>query len=62
MTLTVPAVNRGRHLMVLVEGADKAPVVKRLIAGDTSIPASHLRNTGTTVLADESRPAPPASA
>jgi 6-phosphogluconolactonase len=53
MTLTVPAVNRGRHLMVLVEGADKAPVVKRLIAGDTSIPASHLRNTGTTVLADK---------
>ena len=39
--------------MVLVEGADKAPVVKRLIAGDTSIPASHLRNTGTTVLADQ---------
>ena len=53
MTLTVPAVNRGRHLMVLVAGEDKAPVVKKLFDGDTSIPASHLRRTGTTVLADE---------
>jgi 6-phosphogluconolactonase len=53
MTLTVPAVNRGRHLVVLVAGEDKAPVVKRLFDGDTSIPASHLRRTGTTILADE---------
>jgi 6-phosphogluconolactonase len=53
MTLTVPAVNRGRHLLVLVEGRAKAPVVRRLISGDTTIPASHLRSTGTTVLADE---------
>jgi 6-phosphogluconolactonase len=53
MTLTVPAVNRGRRLVILVEGAAKAPVVKKLIEGDTSIPASHLRTTGTTILADE---------
>jgi 6-phosphogluconolactonase len=52
MTLTVPAVNRARHVMVLVEGEAKAGVVRRLIDGDTSIPASHVRRTGTTVLAD----------
>jgi 6-phosphogluconolactonase len=54
MTLTVPAVNRARHVMVLVEGETKAEVVRRLIDGDTSIPASHVRRTGTTVLADAS--------
>ena len=53
LTLTVPAVNRARHLVVLVEGAAKAPVVRKLLDGDTSIPASHLRRSGITVLADE---------
>ncbi len=53
LTLTVPAVNRAHHLLVLVEGQAKASVVRRLIDGDTSIPASHLRRTGTTILADE---------
>jgi 6-phosphogluconolactonase/glucosamine-6-phosphate isomerase/deaminase len=53
MTLTVPAVNRARSLMVLVEGEAKATVVRRLLDGDTNIPASHLRHNGTTILADE---------
>lgn len=52
LTLTVPAVNRARHLMVLVEGEGKAPVVPKLLDGDPSIPASHLRRSGITVLAD----------
>ena len=52
LTLTVPAVNRARHLMVLVEGEGKAPVVPRLLEGDPSIPASLLRRSGITVLAD----------
>ena len=54
LTLTVPAVNRARHVMVLVEGDNKAPIVARLVDGDTSIPAAHVRRTGTTILADES--------
>jgi 6-phosphogluconolactonase len=53
MTLTVPAVNRGRSLMVLVEGEAKAAVVRRLLDGDTTIPSSHLRHNGTTILADQ---------
>jgi 6-phosphogluconolactonase len=58
MTLTVPAINRARHLLVLVEGESKAPVVRRLIEGDTTIPASHLRTTGTTVLTDRAAAGP----
>lgn len=52
LTLTVPAVNRARHLVVLVEGEAKAGAVRKLLDGDTSIPASHLRRAGITVLAD----------
>ncbi len=53
MTLTVPAVNRARHIMFLVDGAAKAPVVRRLLDGDTTIPASRVRKPGVTLLADE---------
>jgi 6-phosphogluconolactonase len=52
LTLTVPAVNRARHVMVLVAGADKANAVRALLEGDPGIPASHVRRAGTTVLAD----------
>jgi 6-phosphogluconolactonase len=53
LTLTVPAVNRAREIMFLIEGTDKAPAVAKLVAGDASIPASHVRRDGTVLLLDE---------
>jgi 6-phosphogluconolactonase len=53
LTLTVPAVNRGRHIMFLVAGAAKADAVGKLVAGDPSIPASHVRRDDVDVFADE---------
>lgn len=51
MTLTVPAVNRARWRMALVAGADKAPALARVLAGDRGVPAGHLA-ADTVVLAD----------
>lgn len=42
MTLTVPAVNRARHRMVLVAGPDKAAALAKVLAGDRSMPAAHV--------------------
>ncbi len=50
MTLTPRAVNRGRAVLWLIDGAAKAPVVARLVAGDPAIPASRVRTAGAVVL------------
>jgi 6-phosphogluconolactonase len=52
MTLTYPALDRARRLLWVVTGADKAPVVPRLLAGDRSIPAGRVRADRALVLAD----------
>ena len=50
MTLTVPAVNRARSVMFLAAGEGKSEPVKRLVARDKSIPASHVRDDATLLL------------
>lgn len=52
MTLTYPVLNRARHVLWVVTGAEKAPVVPRLLAGDPSIPAGALRPADATLLMD----------
>ena len=42
MTLTYPILNRSRRVLWLVTGTDKAEMVSRLRAGDTSIPAGRV--------------------
>jgi 6-phosphogluconolactonase len=54
LTLTPPVVNNARHVMFLVAGATKAPMLARLLRGDLSIPATVVRQTGTTILTDVS--------
>src|SRR5262249_133089 len=43
MTLTYPALNRARQVLWVVTGAEKAPVLPRLMTGDHSIPAGRVR-------------------
>ena len=52
LTLTPPVVNNARHLMFLVSGDAKRPMLSRLRAGDPGIPATAVRKTGTVVLTD----------
>ena len=52
MTLTPPAVNRARWIVWLIAGASKAAVASRLLAGDPALPASRVRRTDATLLAD----------
>jgi 6-phosphogluconolactonase len=52
MTLTYPIINRARHILWLVTGASKAPMLPRLRDGDPTIPAGRVRSAEATVLAD----------
>ena len=52
MTLTYPILNRSRRVLWLVTGDDKADMVGRLCAGDTSIPAGRVLKDRALVLAD----------
>ena len=55
MTLTYPSLNRGRQLLWLVTGADKADMLPRLRDGDEGIPAGQVASDKAIVMAD--RPA-----
>ena len=55
MTLTYPIINRARRVLWLVTGKDKAEMVRRLRAGDASIPAGRVQKDRALILAD--RPA-----
>ena len=46
LTLTYPALESAAAAVFLVTGADKAAMLKRLLAGDESIPAGRLRPSG----------------
>jgi 6-phosphogluconolactonase len=52
MTLTYPVLDRARHVLWLVTGADKAPVMPRLLSGDPAIPAGRVRADHALALAD----------
>ena len=52
LTLTVPAVNRARGVVVQVAGAAKAPALRGVLEGDPDLPASRIRDDAV-VLADE---------
>jgi 6-phosphogluconolactonase len=54
LTLTVPTVNRARHIVFLVSGESKATATAKLVADDPSIPASRVRREGTVLFADSS--------
>lgn len=46
VSMTMPVINASRRILMMVGGADKAPMVRRAIAGDASIPAGRLRPAG----------------
>ena len=52
MTLTFPVLDGARRVLWLVTGAEKAPMLARLKAGDRSIPAGRVRRDQALVLAD----------
>lgn len=52
MTLTYPVLNRARHILWVVTGAEKAPMVPRLLAADVEIPAGPVAQSNATLLAD----------
>lgn len=52
MTLTYRALNRSQRLLWLVSGAEKADALRRLQAGDDSIPAGRVEGERALILAD----------
>jgi 6-phosphogluconolactonase len=52
MTLTYPTLDRARQVLWLVTGEDKVDALRRLLAGDESIPAGRVRTESQLVLAD----------
>ncbi len=52
MTLTYPVLDRARRLLWLVTGAEKAPVLPRLLRRDPSIPAGRVRAADDLLIAD----------
>ena len=47
ITLTYPALESCRHAAFLIAGAEKRAIFDRLRRGDDTLPAAHLRPTGT---------------
>jgi len=52
LTLTLPALGRARCAVWVVGGAEKAPALARLLAGDASAPAARVAAARRVVLAD----------
>jgi 6-phosphogluconolactonase len=52
MTLTFPVLDRARSVLWIVTGAEKAEMLRRLRAGDRSIPAGRVSADRARVLAD----------
>jgi 6-phosphogluconolactonase/glucosamine-6-phosphate isomerase/deaminase len=52
MTVTYPELENGRQILWLVTGEDKVEPLRKLLAGDDSIPAGRVRNERMTVVAD----------
>ena len=54
MTLTYPMLNRSRHILWLVTGADKVAMLPRLQDADPEVPAGRVGRDQALVLADRS--------
>jgi 6-phosphogluconolactonase len=52
LTLTYPVINRARRILWVVTGAEKAPMVTRLLAGDRTIPAGPVSQQNARLLLD----------
>jgi 6-phosphogluconolactonase/glucosamine-6-phosphate isomerase/deaminase len=52
MTLTLPVLSRARRILWIVTGEDKADALRRLLAGDRSIPAARVATERALVIAD----------
>ncbi len=52
MTLTYPFINRARHILWLITGAEKAAMTARLIEQDASIPAGRVSQQHAVLIAD----------
>ena len=52
MTLTYPMLNRARQILWVVTGDEKIGMLRRLRAGDVSIPAGRIGREEAVVLAD----------
>ena len=52
MTLTYPLINRARKILWVVTGAEKVEALRKLRAGDGSIPAGRVRAERALLLAD----------
>lgn len=59
MTLTYPALARAEQLLWLVTGADKAEPLRRLQAGDRSIPAGRVEAARSLIVADRAAASTP---
>ncbi len=46
VSMTMPVINAARRILMVVGGADKAPMVRRAIAADPTIPSGRLRPAG----------------
>jgi 6-phosphogluconolactonase len=53
MTLTLPMINRSRRILWMVTGSEKASILRRLLKGDPSMPASRVCRERALVIADE---------
>jgi len=53
MTLTYPIINRARQILWLVTGKDKAEMVRRLRAGDISIPGGRIERERALIIVDQ---------
>ncbi len=53
MTLTYPVINRARHILWVVTGAEKVKALSQLQAGDTSIPGGRVSRVQAQVIADQ---------
>ena len=52
MTLTFPAIDRARRVLWVVTGASKAAMLKRLQAGDRTIPAGNVQQERAILISD----------
>lgn len=46
VSMTLPVLNAAKHVMFLVDGEEKAPIVARAVAGDRTLPAGRISPAG----------------
>jgi 6-phosphogluconolactonase len=58
VTLTYPAINAARNIVWLVAGTGKGEMLRRLVAGDPTIPAGRVLQDRAVVVCDEAAASP----